>query len=79
MGLASCLQRQNVKTAVLGEAMGERRARRSGADDDEIDRALVHGASSSGWFRCALRQRMIPKSGQRFSEKIMRQQEGKAR
>ena len=43
MCLASRLQQQNVKTAVLREAMGERRARRSGSNDDEIDRALVHG------------------------------------
>jgi hypothetical protein len=57
MCLASSLQQQNVKTAVRCEAIGERRARRSGSNDDEIDRVLVHGAWSSGWFRCTLRQR----------------------
>src|SRR5262249_39722241 len=50
MCLASRLQQQNVKTAVLREAIGERRPCRSGSDDDEIDRAFLHGASSSGWL-----------------------------
>jgi hypothetical protein len=57
MRLASCLQQQNAKTAILCEAVGERRARRSGANDDEIDGALVHSNKSSDHFRRDLRQR----------------------
>src|SRR6201996_2760263 len=57
MRLASCFQQQNAKTAVLREAAGERRARRSGANDDEIDSALVHGSKSSDPFHRDLSQR----------------------
>src|SRR5262249_3482273 len=50
MRLASCLQQQNAKAAVLCEPVGECRARRSGANDDEIDGALVHSSKSPRSF-----------------------------
>ena len=42
MGLAAGFQQQHLVAPALGEAAGQRGARRPGADDDEIDRALVH-------------------------------------
>jgi hypothetical protein len=36
-------QLSGLSAAPAYEAIGERRARRSGSNDDEIDRALVHG------------------------------------